>query len=377
LETTTQTTAAPTPQEILDAVAASLDVPTEITSSAGFFLFYTDDLVTCDWVSDNESVIDVVFIGGEAQIYQTNIHRPARTDVIVTLTATLSYQFVTRIITFAIVVRAENNLLDLLQEDVDLLTVGEMEELSIVELPLLGHNGSEVSWTLQGTDYAELNIGTLTLKYAGTNHIIVLMATLWLDAMSDTKFFFVEVQVRSYATIDDILSHPLDAVFVKATVYFFYSKGFFVFDETGLLNVYADIDWSDRVHLGDEIVLSGNRVNGYVGYELWYPNLEAIVSSNNPYDLPTQEYIFGVSFPRPFQLWVITGQIQVINSIVYVYSGQVRIAIIELSTYNDSYNALKAHDGQMVSFVAANYYFYSTCYGFLYQEGESGITVIG
>jgi len=150
-----------------------------------------------------------------------------------------------------------------------------------------------------------------------------------------------------------------------------------VFDGTGLLNVYADGDWSDRIALGDEVFLSGDMVNGYVGWELWYPSLEAIVSSGNPYEQPVHEYIFGVSFPRPFEISVITGTVHVIDSIVYLYSGQVRIAIIELSTYNDSYDALKAFDGQTVTIKAANYYFYSSCYGFLYQEGAAGITVVG
>ncbi|MDP3129986.1 MAG: hypothetical protein Q8N15_01495, partial [Bacillota bacterium] len=376
------TTAAATAQEILDQAAAALSVPAEVTSQAGFFLFYTDEVVTCDWESDNADVIDVWFMGGEAQMFVVSIQRPATVDASVTLTATLSYGTETKIVTFIVLVRAENTQTDptptdLLAEDLQALTLDAMVEMSTVDLPTSGLNGSTITWELQATDSADLVDNTLTLHYIGRTDIIVLLATLWLGEVSDDKFFFIEVSSRSYSTIETLLSHPVPDVFLKATVYFFYERGFFVFDGTGLLNVYADDDWSDRIALGDEVVLSGDMVNGYVGWELWFPSLETIVSSDNPYEQPTHEYIFGVSFPRPFEISVITGTIQVIDSIVYLYSGQARIAIIELSTYNDSYDALKAFDGQTVTIKAANYYFYSTCYGFLYQEGAAGITVVG
>jgi len=366
------------PMERLEERAALLDVPTEITSGAGFFLFYTDEFITCDWESDNEAVIDVMFIGGEAQIYQTFIQRPQRVDATVTLTATLHYYSFTKIVAFSILVKAEHTESSLIEEDMETLHLDPMVEMSHLFLPNHGdRNGSLITWELEATPYASLSEYELTLGCHGGAFQIVLIGTFQIDETIQTKRFDLTVSSADYSTIEELLSTPIADIHVKATVYFFYSRGFFVFDDTGLLSVVAYDDWSDQIHLGDEIVLTGDMVNGYIGFELFEPQLETILSLGNEIDVATHEYVYGVSFPRPCEIWTITGEIKIVNSIVYLYSGQVYIAIIELSTINDSYNALKAHVGQIVTIQTVNYYFYTNCYGFLYQGGEAGIRVGG
>jgi len=139
--------------------------------------------VTCGWESDNSDVIDVWFMGGEAQVFVVSIHRPDTVDASVTLTATLSYGTETRIVTFVVLVRAEHTQTDpttaeLLAEDLQALTLDAMVELSTVELPTSGLNGSTITWELQTTDSADLVDNTLTLHYIGSTDIIVLLATL-------------------------------------------------------------------------------------------------------------------------------------------------------------------------------------------------------
>jgi hypothetical protein len=328
-------------------------------------------------VSDNEDVIDVMFIGGEAQIYQTIIHQPERVDAAVTLTATLRYLEFTKVVSFTILVRAEHTAQSLIEEDMETLHLDPMVEMTEAMLPSHGMNQSLITWKLEETPWASLTDFQLTLGCHGGEFPIALIATFQLDETILTQRYELTVSSASYATIDELLSTPINNIHLIATVYFFFAKGFFVFDDTGLLCVYTDADWSDRIRLGDDIVLTGDMVNGLAYYELWEPTLKAILSSDNDYAQTVHDYVFGVSFPRSGEVWRITGEIRIVNSIVYLYSGQVYIAIIELSTYNDSYEALKAHVGQIVTITVANYFFYTNCYGFLYQGGEAGIHVVG
>jgi hypothetical protein len=194
----------------------------------------------------------------------------------ITLTATLSHPVAGKdpIVTTKDFTVTISTLETKLNADLAALTVADQTEISVLNLPTTGPNGSAIVWTMDASDFATLSGATLTLNYKGSAYTVTLHAALSLGTYTGTKDFTINVAANDYNTIGEAIdlvqalgtaTASIDgtAIWIEGTIVgfkwasnFTQYQGIFVSDGTDVLFVYKTVA-TDAFAVGDVIIAKG------------------------------------------------------------------------------------------------------------------------
>jgi hypothetical protein len=257
-----------------------------------------------------------------------------------------------------------------------------------VTLASTGTYGSAISWAVtSGGAYASIASGKVTFADVTETQTVVLTATVTLEGVAtpNTKEITITVNPITTSTIAEVRAMTVSAqiVQVEGIVFFFTNNSYYIADATGMLNIYtAPIS---GMALGDRVVIVGTLAAYNSQIQLTSAIVKQTVSTGNDYTQAVTVYEAGVSELVSGHTYTVTGTVAILgsNNNVYIYNGETLLmAIYYRSTYNDSYNALKAQVGKQITFNAvymytgndSNYAGANTIF-FVYQEGAAGLTL--
>lgn len=185
------------------------------------------------------------------------------------------------------------------QEAIDAALGSLMIPASIIEGTTLDLPSSLYGVTLTYSSDNETLVnsttGVVDLTGLTGQETVVLTVTGTKGTTTDTKTFSIKVGETPLSTIAEVLAMNTSQGIiakVEGTVYALYQMGYFIFDETGLFQVYTV---PTGLSLGDKVVVMGT-VAAYKGeVQFTFATVEETVSTGNPYAQVSELYIPGVT----------------------------------------------------------------------------------
>ncbi|MBU0997578.1 MAG: hypothetical protein KKE16_05960 [Firmicutes bacterium] len=216
--------------------------------------------------------------------------------------------------------------------------------------------GVTLSYASDNTTVVNPTTGVVDLSSLTGQETVTLTVTGTRGSVTDSTTFEIVVGETPLSTIAEVLAMNTTTGLiakVQGTVYAIYQTGYFIFDETGLFQVYTT---PTGLSLGDEVVVSGT-VAAYKGeVQFTSATVEETVSTGNDYAQTPELFIPGVTQLVAGQTYNTVGTVfwgkatETGYDNLYIKSAADTFMFqIYYKSVQTEYDALKAMAGQTVS----------------------------
>jgi len=280
----------------------ALDDVEEVTTKTSVL---SDEVVTLPTTATNGSTVTwAIKTGGTYAAIVGNVitYEEVAEATIVVLTATITYTPTVGdpIVTMKDVSVTISTYEEKLAADVAALTINNhANELDVVTLPIVGLNGSVITWELRATANATLVGNVLTLNYIGDDYMVILDATVTMASYSETKTFGVLVDpitvlsiteavsvIRALTGSTDTLTGPV--AFIMGTIIEFKTSstagkysGAFITDGTQVIYCYYAFPKADYA-IGDVVIIKGTLKSYFKLQEIDTTTVRVVLEGETP-----------------------------------------------------------------------------------------------